>query len=112
MSSIAHSSECVEAGPVTAGDTAPCSGLLVSTEQAKQCIKCKKVNLPAVEELLRLEKLKSEKYKTLSEALKGELDIATSTSIDSGFSLSTVLLFAVSGALIGVGAGFYAGTVQ
>ncbi len=112
MSSIAHSSECVDAGPITAGDTATCSGMGVLKEQAKQRITGKKVNLPAVEELLRLEKLKSAKYKTLSETLKSELDIATSAPIESGFSLSTVLLFAVSGALIGIGAGFYAGAVQ
>lgn len=111
-SSIAYSNECVKATSVIAGAEAPCSGLLISTGQAKQCLKCEKVDLPAVKELLRLESIKSEKYKSLSETLKIELDVAAGASTDTGFALSTVLLFAASGILIGLGAGFYAGSLE
>lgn len=110
-SSIAHSSDCLNAAALKVGEQASCTGLLISHEQAKRCLKCQKVELPTIQELLRLEEQKSKKYKLLSEALKRDLDIASGASIDSGYTMSTVLLFAVSGVLAGFAGGVYLGAL-
>ena len=110
MSSTAHSNECIQAASIQSGQPSPCSGLVISNDQAKECLKCAKVTVPKLKELLAG---CEQKVATLQD-LNKRLQAAATEAIESEsttYELNTVVLVAVSALAVGVSAGMLSVTL-
>lgn len=111
MSSTAQSNECVSAVSVKLNQPSPCSGLLISDEQAKSCIKCKNIQVPTLEELIKGCNKKNQVLVELNEKLeKRATDLIKINK--SQYDFTTVILVAVSAFAVGSAVGLFAVTVN
>ena len=46
---LQHAAPCLKASPLGSGQVAPCTGILLSSEQAREALACKSVEIPKLQ---------------------------------------------------------------
>ena len=109
MNSTAHSNECVGAASLKVNQAAPCSGLLISNDQAKSCLKCKNIEVPSLKELLKCCNQKNETLNGLNVKLEKRATDLIKVN-NNQYELSTMVMLTAAAFAVGTAVGLFAST--